>query len=93
MSAIISRFKRIKDEELKIRNQVKEKTIGYILAALGFVVGLAWNDAIKASIEYFFPLDKNNIFVKLVYAFLMTIIIVFVTIYFVKSAEKDPEKK
>jgi len=87
---LFNRVKKIRAEELRIRKEVKERTIGYILAALGFVVGLAWNDAIKTSIEYFFPLDKNSIFAKLIYAFLVTLIIVLATVYFVKSTEKAP---
>ena len=93
MGAIINKFKKIKEEELRIRKEIKEKTMGYISAALGFVVGLAWNDAIKTSIEYFFPLNKDSILAKLVYAFLVTFIIVLTTVYFVKSIEKEVEKK
>jgi len=85
--------RKIKDGQKKLRREIKEKTTGYILAALGFVVGLAWNDAIKASIEYLFPLNKDSILAKLMYAFLVTIIIVLATIYFVKSTETETEKK
>lgn len=84
--------RKIKNGQEKIRKEIKEKTTGYILAALGFVVGLAWNDAIKASIEYLFPLNKNSILAKLMYAFLVTIIVVLATVYFVKSSEKEVEK-
>ncbi|MDP2741569.1 MAG: DUF5654 family protein [bacterium] len=84
--------RKIKNGQEKLRKEIKEKTTGYILAALGFVVGLAWNDAIKASIEYLFPLNKDSILAKLIYAFLVTIIIVLATVYFVKSSEKEVEK-
>ena len=88
------KFEKIKKEQEKLGKEIKDKTMGYILAALGFVVGLAWNDAIKAVIEYFFPLDKNSIFAKLMYAFLVTIIIVIATVYFMKSNnDKEEEKK
>jgi len=93
MKAITNKFKKIREEEARIRKEVKEKTMSYILAALGFVVGLAWNDAIRTSIEYFFPLNKDSILAKLIYAFLVTFIVVLVTVYFVKSTEKEPEKK
>ncbi len=33
--------RKIKDGQERLRREVKEKTAGYILAALGFVVGLA----------------------------------------------------
>jgi len=82
-------FKKIKEGQVKLGKEVKEKTMGYILAALGFVVGLAWNDAIKSVIEYIFPLDKNSIWAKLTYALLVTVIVVLATAYFVKSTEED----
>ncbi|MEK7061663.1 MAG: DUF5654 family protein [Patescibacteria group bacterium] len=92
MRVITTQFKKIKEEELRIRKEVKKQTMGYVLAAFGFVVGLAWNDAIKTLIEYFFPLNKDGIFAKLIYAFLITFIVVLATVYFVKSTEKELEK-
>ena len=35
----------------ELGDEVKKKTLGYILAVLGLVSGLAWNEAIKAIIE------------------------------------------
>ena len=93
MEAITSKFKKLKAQELRIRKEVKKHTITYILAALSFVVGLAWNDAIKTLIEYFFPLNQDSILAKLIYAFLITFIVVLTTVYFVKSTEKEAEKK
>ena len=89
MEAITTKFKKIKEEELRIREEVQKHTIGYVLAALSFVVGLAWNDAIKTLIEYFFPLNQDNILAKLIYAFFVTLIVVLATVYFVKSTEKE----
>jgi hypothetical protein len=88
-SNINKSFSKIKEKQEKLGKEIKEKTSGYILAALGFVVGLAWNDAIKSVIEYLFPLDKNSIFAKLIYAFIVTIIVVLATAYFVKSTEEN----
>lgn len=93
MRAITSKFKKIQEEELRIRKEVKAKTISYMLAALGFVVGLAWNDAIKAIIDHFFPLNTDGILAKFLYAFLVTLVIVLASIYFVKSTEMAAEKK
>lgn len=89
-------LKKLAEEQKKIGIQVKEKTSGYILAALGFVVGLSWNDAIKALIESLFPLDKNNIFAKFIYALIVTVIIVVATIMLTKKTEEqkaEVEKK
>ncbi|MEK7565322.1 MAG: DUF5654 family protein [Patescibacteria group bacterium] len=66
---------RIKKTQSEIRQEIREKTLGYIVTALGLVAGLAWNEAIKASIEYTFPLTKDTIQAKFVYAGVMTVII------------------
>lgn len=92
METITTKLKKIKAEELRIRKEVKKHTVAYILAALSFVVGLAWNDAIKTLIEYFFPLNGNSIIAKLMYAFLVTFVVVLATVYFFKSTEKEVEK-
>ena len=81
--------KRIKEERKKIQKEVKEKTIGYIVAAFGLVVGLAWNEAIKALIEGFFPLAKNTILAKFIYAILFTVILVIVSIYLLRLMKKE----
>ncbi|MBI4159908.1 hypothetical protein HY504_01950 [Candidatus Wolfebacteria bacterium] len=58
-------------------------------AALGLVAGLAWNEAIKAFIEYFFPVSQNSILAKLTYAVLLTIIVVVLTVYLVRLTGKE----
>ncbi|MDP3882722.1 MAG: DUF5654 family protein [Candidatus Staskawiczbacteria bacterium] len=89
MAPVNNKFKKIAENQKKIGIEVKEKTMGYVLAALGFVVGLAWNDAMKALIETFFPLDKNNIFAKFIYALIVTVIIVVATILLTKKTEEE----
>ena len=59
-----------------LSKQVKEKTTGYILAAFGLVAGLAWNDAIKSTIDRFFPLDQGNVIIKFAYALGITVAVV-----------------
>ncbi len=88
MKGVKTKFKKIAEEQKKIRLEVLERTSGYVLAALGFVVGLAWNDAIKASIESMFPLDKNNLFAKFIYALIVTVVIVVATILLTKKTEE-----
>lgn len=84
---------KIKEEQKRVSREVLGKTVGYILAALGFVVALAWNDAIRTSIEYLFPLNKNSILAKFVYALLVTVLIVIVTIIFTRKTEAPENKK
>ncbi len=62
-----------------LRAELREKTTGYILTALGLVAGLAWNDAISSAIKLFFPFGSNGIIVKFIYAGIITVIIVVVS--------------
>lgn len=71
-------------------NEIREKTVGYILAAMGFVAGLAWNEAIKSLIEYFYPASQNGLTAKFIYAILITIVVVLISTYLVRlSAKKE----
>jgi C4-dicarboxylate transporter len=92
MSAIKKGIERINEHQKIITKEVKEKTSTYILAALGFVVGLAWNDAMKSLIDLVFPLSKNSIFVKFIYAALVTLIIIAASIILTKQEEKNDKK-
>ena len=92
MGAISSKIKKINESRKRINTEVMEKTTGYILAALGFVVGLAWNDAIKTLIESLFPLDKDGIFAKFIYALLVTLVIVVATIILTRRAKEEKIK-
>lgn len=87
MQRIKNSLSKIKEEKEKISKEVKEKTIGYILAALGLVAGLAWNDAIKGLIDAIFP-KSDGVFIKFVYAIIVTVFIVIVTVYIIKFIEK-----
>ncbi|MHB1330925.1 MAG: DUF5654 family protein [Minisyncoccota bacterium] len=68
----------------EIKDEVKGKTLGYISAALGLVAGLAWNDAISSMIEALFPLSKDTVMVKFLYAGLVTLAV----IVLIKSLDK-----
>jgi len=80
--------KEIKKGSEEIRREVRERTVGYVTAALGLVAGLAWNEAIKAFIEYFFPLQQNTLTAKLLYAVSVTIAVVFLSVYLVRITKR-----
>ena len=80
--------KKLKKESEEIRNEIQEKVIGYIVAGRGVIASLAWNEAIKALIEYVFPLKQNTILAKFLYAGTMTLVLVFVTLYLVRIFRK-----
>ena len=84
--------KKIKEEGEELRREVKKRTVTYVAAALGLVVGLAWNEAIKSVIEYLFPLGQNTMAAKIIYAAVMTAVLVFATAYVLKE-QKNEEKK
>ena len=79
---------KIKEQGSEVRREVKEKTVGYILAALGLVAGLSWNDTIKAFIEHFFPLEENTLVAKIIYSLFITFVVVFASYYITKAVSK-----
>ena len=81
-----------KKEKLNLRKEIKEKTVGYILGALGFVAGLAWNEAIKGFIDQFFPDTNNSVILKFLYAIIVTILIVVVTIYLLRLTQQKDDQ-
>ena len=83
---------KIKKESEKISSEIKEKTLGFIVTAFGLVAGLAWNEAIQSLIKSFFTIDKNSIWAKFLYAIVMTLVLVFITIYLTRIFGKAKEE-
>ncbi|MFA5961230.1 MAG: DUF5654 family protein [Parcubacteria group bacterium] len=79
-------------ELAKVKSEVRNRTVKYIVAALGLVAGLAWNDAIKAFIDYFFPQDQNSLRAKLAYAVVITLIVVVASFYLARLEKKEEKK-
>lgn len=87
---------KIQSEIEEVKQEVRNKTVGYIVTAFGLVAGLAWNDAVKALIEYLFPAQKNTLQAKFIYALIITLVVVFLSIYLVKffrEEKNEPDKK
>lgn len=80
---------KIKETSEQIKRDVRAKTIGYILTALGLVAGLAWNDAITSIINQLFPFGKTSAIAKTIYAVIITIIVVTVSVYLTRFATKE----
>ncbi len=68
-------------EDIKLRVEIRERTIGYMLAAFGLVAGLAWNDAIQTFIAYLYPRPENTLPAKFLYAIIITVLIVSISTY------------
>lgn len=80
------------EQKNELKQELREKTMGYILAALGLVAGLAWSDAIKALIEKIYPTEGAGIVVKFIYAIIITALIVLVSSYLLKLSRKENGK-
>jgi len=89
--AIEKKLESIKNKGASLNRRFKKESLGYITTALGLVAGLAWNDAIKAFIEHFFPLDKNTVFAKFLYAVLITVFVVFIAKSLINKVSGEEE--
>lgn len=87
------KFKKFKKEQEKIKREVKKQVLGYITVALGLVAGLAWNEAIKALIEEFLPLGENTLWAKLIYALIITTVVVIAGLYLARLSKKQKEEE
>lgn len=70
-----------------MKKQVIEKLAALITAAFGLVAALAWNDTIKAIFNEVFG-TAETIYAMLVYALVVTIIAVVVTVWIGKVSER-----
>lgn len=70
-----------------MQKQVIEKLTALITAAFGLVAALAWNDTIKLVFKSIFG-DQSTLWAMLLYAIIVTLIAVIVTIRLGKLAEK-----
>lgn len=84
---------KVREEGKALREEVRERTLGFITAGLGLVAGLAWNDAIKALIDYLFPLDKNGLLAKFLYAIVITLVVVLLSVYLVRWLKKEDKQQ
>jgi hypothetical protein len=75
------------DKEIR---ELRGRTATYIGGAFGLVAGLAWNEAITSFINYVFPLEKNTLLIKFLYAIAVTIVVVILVSYLEKKL-RGPE--
>lgn len=92
MAIIKEGFEELKTGGTKIEREVRERTVGYIMAAFGLVAGLAWNDAIKALIDHFFPAGGNSLLLKFMYALVVTLVVVIITMNLVRFGRAEDSK-
>jgi len=85
-------IKEMSKEIKEIKSEIKQKIIGYIVAAFSLVAGLAWNEAVKSLIEYIIPLSPNTLLLKFVYAVFITLLLVFISVYLVRLFKAEEDK-
>jgi len=87
------KIRTLEDEKNRVERDLRKITVGYIVAAFGFVAGLAWRDLSMALVEYLFPMSKDTILAKFIYAIVISIILAFTSIYVLRFIGKPKKKK
>lgn len=73
-------------------SEVLDKLVELVTAAFGLVAALAWNTAIQELFAAIFP-EAGDLIAKFLYAVLVTVIVVFVTIRLGRLAERVKEQE
>lgn len=79
----------MKEKAEEVKTQVAQTISTLMTVAFGLIAALAWNDAIKAIIAQLLP-KGNDIWGLLIYAVIITIIAVLVTIIIARALGKPP---
>ena len=86
----------IKNQTQEVKREIREKTLGYIVAALGLVAGLAWNEAIKEYVAVFIKpyfAKGSGVISLFIYAMAVTVVAVLITIQSTRVLERIRTKK
>jgi hypothetical protein len=83
----------VKREEGKVvSSEVMDKLVELVTAAFGLVAALAWNTAIQELFTIIFP-ERGDLIAKFLYAIVITVIVVLVTIRLGRLAEQAKERE
>lgn len=83
---------RVSKEAHEMKKKVRERIFTYVGAGLGFVAGLAWNEAIISLINAIFPSARNTVLAKFLYAGILTLVVVTAAMY-IERLMREEEKK
>lgn len=86
----MKKLKAIEEKLKQAEREFRERTITLILGGFGLVAALAWNEAIKSLFETFLK-TSNQLIGKFIYAFIVTVIVVFVSMRLKKAIEVKEE--
>ena len=77
---MVQALTQLREKSVSVRTVLADQTLAYVTAALSLIAGLAWNDAVKALIDYLFPLTRDSVLAQFLYAILMTMVVVLLTL-------------
>ncbi len=81
-----------REEGEVVSSEVMDKLVELVTAAFGLVAALAWNTAIQELFTLLFP-QTGDLIAKFLYAVVVTVIVVFVTIRLGRLAEQAKERE
>ncbi len=73
--------KELEKEANELKRRTVSRTVTLITSAFGLIAALAWNDAIQSFIKKFFVNSNNALNSKFVYAILVTVLAVIVSLW------------
>jgi hypothetical protein len=75
-----------------MKKEIIEKITALVISAFGLIAALAWNSAISELFNKVFPLNDGTLIALFIYATVVTIIAVFITIVLAKAIKKEEKK-
>ena len=81
------------DDSKQLVDETKKQVAAFVMGGLAITIGLSWNEAVKSSIDDYFPLQKSGgVQAKFTYAVILTILMVLLTVFIVNMGiYKEPK--
>jgi len=76
------------DKKNDFLTELLDKFTALITSGFGLVAALAWNDAIQAVFKHFIPAERGEVWAKIIYAILVTFIVVLIVYQLSRLAER-----
>ena len=71
----------VREISVTYKNKFADKLPAFATGSATLIAALAWNEAAKKSIAYYFPMDdKNSVMATIIYALILTFIVVLILI-------------
>lgn len=90
---IKGQLRKIKEEKREIEAAFKNQLGAMLMAAFAFIAGLSWREVINSVIDYLFPLDKDTLLAKFIYAIILTFFLSLIYVYVTRFMNKKDDKK